>query len=261
MTAKLFLSHYCNILVIDSPYEITLMPCEEDERTMMTPKILLVEDEAPIREMMALALSKAGYTIFEAEDTRVARKLITDDLPDIMIVDWMLPGESGIEFIRSIKSEKLTKGIPVIMVTARAEEDDRVRGLDVGADDYLCKPFSPKELAARIKAILRRTNPQLTDAPIEINGLRIEPDSHRVFADGAPLDLGPTEFRILHFFVTHPERVYSRGQILDFVWGNNVYIEERTVDVHIRRLRKALTPKFNKLVQTVRGAGYRFSTR
>jgi len=228
---------------------------------MMTPKILLVEDEAPIREMMSLALSKAGYTIFEAEDTHVARKLITDDLPDIMIVDWMLPGESGIEFVRSIKSEKLTKDIPVIMVTARAEEDDRVRGLEVGADDYMCKPFSPKELAARIKAILRRTNPQLTDAPIEINGLRIEPDSHRVFADGKPLDLGPTEFRILHFFVTHPERVYSRGQILDFVWGSNVYIEERTVDVHIRRLRKALTPDFNGFVQTVRGAGYRFSTR
>jgi len=228
---------------------------------MMTPKVLVLEDEAPIREMMALALNKAGYTVFEAEDTRVARKLITEDLPDIMIVDWMLPGESGIEFVRSIKSEKLTRDIPVIMVTARAEEDDRVRGLEVGADDYLCKPFSPKELVARIKAILRRTNPQLTDAPIETAGLRIEPDSHRVFAGGKALDLGPTEFRILHFFVTHPERVYSRGQILDFVWGSNVYIEERTVDVHIRRLRKALTSEFNGLVQTVRGAGYRFSTR
>ncbi len=227
----------------------------------MTPKVLLVEDEAPIREMMSLALSKAGYTIIEAEDAQSARKQIIDDLPDIMVVDWMMPGESGIEFVRSIKSEKLTKQIPVIMVTARAEEDDRVRGLEVGADDYMCKPFSPKELAARIKAILRRTNPQLTDAPIEVNGLRLEPDSHRVFANEKPLELGPTEFRILHFFVTHPERVYSRGQILDYVWGSNVYIEERTVDVHIRRLRKALTPAYNGLVQTVRGAGYRFSTR
>jgi len=228
---------------------------------MMATKILLVEDETPIREMMTLALSKAGYVIFQAEDASTARKLINEELPDIMIVDWMLPGESGIEFVKSIKSEKLTKKIPVIMVTARTEEDDRVRGLEVGADDYLCKPFSPKELAARIKAILRRTNPQLTDEPIEIDGLRIEPDSHRVFANGQPLDLGPTEFRILHFFITHPERVYSRGQILDQVWGNNVYIEERTVDVHIRRLRKALTPAFNGLVQTVRGAGYRFSNR
>ena len=227
----------------------------------MTPKVLLVEDEAPIREMMSLALSKAGYTIIEAEDAQSARKQIINDLPDIMVVDWMMPGESGIEFVRSIKLEKLTKQIPVIMVTARAEEDDRVRGLEVGADDYMCKPFSPKELAARIKAILRRTNPQLTDAPIEVNGLRLEPDSHRVFANEKPLELGPTEFRILHFFVTHPERVYSRGQILDYVWGSNVYIEERTVDVHIRRLRKALTPDYKGLVQTVRGAGYRFSTR
>ena len=227
----------------------------------MTPKVLLVEDEAPIREMMSLALSKAGYIIMQAEDAPSARKQMVDDLPDIMVVDWMMPGESGIEFVKSVKSEKLTKQIPVIMVTARAEEDDRVRGLEVGADDYLCKPFSPKELAARIKAILRRTNPQLTDAPIEVNGLRLEPDSHRVFANDKPLELGPTEFRILHFFVTHPERVYSRGQILDYVWGSNVYIEERTVDVHIRRLRKALTPAYNGLVQTVRGAGYRFSTR
>ena len=228
---------------------------------MMTPRVLLVEDEAPIREMMGMALNKAGYTISEAESAQAARAQILEHLPDIMVVDWMMPGENGIEFVRSIKSEKLTKDIPVIMVTARAEEDDRVRGLEVGADDYMCKPFSPKELAARIKAILRRTNPALSDAPIEVDGLRLEPESHRVFADEQPLELGPTEFRILHFFVTHPERVYSRGQILDYVWGNNVYIEERTVDVHIRRLRKALTPAYNGFVQTVRGAGYRFSTR
>jgi len=228
---------------------------------MMTPKILVVEDEAPIRQMMAMALNKAGYAVYEAEDARSARQQFTDELPDLMIVDWMLPGESGIELVKSIKSEKLTGEIPVIMVTARAEEDDRVRGLEVGADDYVCKPFSPKELIARIKAVLRRTTPQLSDEPVEINGLRIEPDSHRVFANDKPLELGPTEFRILHFFVTHPERVYSRGQILDFVWGNNVYIEERTVDVHIRRLRKALTEEFNGFIQTVRGAGYRFSTR
>jgi len=228
---------------------------------MMNPKILVVEDEAPIRQMIAMALGKAGYAVTEAEDARDARQKFTEDLPDLMVVDWMMPGESGIELVRSIKSEKLTKDIPVIMVTARAEEDDRVRGLEVGADDYMCKPFSPKELVARIKAVLRRTTPQLSDEPVEVNGLRIEPDSHRVFANNQPLELGPTEFRILHFFITHPERVYSRGQILDYVWGNNVYIEERTVDVHIRRLRKALTNEYNGFIQTVRGAGYRFSTR
>jgi len=228
---------------------------------MMNPKILVVEDEAPIRQMIAMALGKAGYSVDEAEDAREARQKFTEELPDLMVVDWMMPGESGIELVRSVKSEKLTKDIPVIMVTARVEEDDRVRGLEVGADDYMCKPFSPKELVARIKAVLRRTTPQLSDEPIEINGLRVEPGSHRVFANGKPLELGPTEFRILHFFITHPERVYSRGQILDYVWGNNVYIEERTVDVHIRRLRKALTSEYNGFIQTVRGAGYRFSTR
>ncbi len=223
---------------------------------------MIIEDEAPIRDMLRMALGKQGYTILEAENTQQARKQLTQDPPDVFLVDWMLPGESGIDFVRSIKRDDLTREIPVIMVTARVEEDDRVRGLDVGADDYICKPFSPKELLARIKAVLRRSQPQLTDEPVECEGLRIEPESHRVFANGAPVDMGPTEFRILHFFMTHAERVYSRGQILDLVWGSNVYIEERTVDVHIRRLRKALAPSgHDKLVQTVRGTGYRFSAR
>lgn len=229
---------------------------------MAKPHILLIEDEAPIREMLRLALSKFGYTVSEAADTREARESIKEQLPDLMLVDWMLPGESGVELVRQLKREDLTRDIPVIMVTARIEEDDRVRGLEVGADDYVCKPFSPKELNARIKAVLRRTQPQLSDEPVEVENLRIEPDSHRVFANDEALEIGPTEFRILHFFMTHPERVYSRAQILDLVWGNNVYIEERTVDVHIRRLRKVLAPGgHDKLVQTVRGAGYRFSVR
>ena len=229
---------------------------------MAKPHILLIEDEAPIRDMMRLALGKFGYSVTEAADTREARAAIIEKLPDLMLVDWMLPGESGVELVRQLKREELTKDIPVIMVTARVEEDDRVKGLEVGADDYVCKPFSPKELNARIKAVLRRTQPQLTDEAIEIEGLRIEPDSHRVFANDAALEIGPTEFRILHFFMTHTERVYSRAQILDLVWGNNIYIEERTVDVHIRRLRKVLAPSGHKhLIQTVRGSGYRFSIR
>ena len=229
---------------------------------MAKPHILLIEDEAPIREMMRLALSKFGYAVSEAADTREAREAIKAQLPDLMLVDWMLPGESGVELVRQLKREELTKDIPVIMVTARIEEDDRVKGLEVGADDYVCKPFSPKELNARIKAVLRRTQPQLSDEPVELEGLRIEPDSHRVFANDEALEIGPTEFRILHFFMTHPERVYSRAQILDLVWGNNVYIEERTVDVHIRRLRKVLVPSGHEhMVQTVRGSGYRFSAR
>jgi len=229
---------------------------------MAKPHILLIEDEAPIREMLRLALGKFGYSVTEAADAREARTAIQAQLPDLMLVDWMLPGESGVELVRQLKREELTKDIPAIMVTARIEEDDRGKGLEVGADDYVCKPFSPKELNARIKAVLRRGRPQLADEPVEVEGLRIEPDSHRVFANGESLEIGPTEFRILHFFMTHPERVYSRTQILDLVWGSNVYIEERTVDVHIRRLRKVLTPSGHEhLVQTVRGAGYRFSAR
>lgn len=229
---------------------------------MSQARILIVEDEAPIREMMRFALNRAGYDIDEAEDAAQARKQMIQVPPDLMLVDWMMPGESGIDFVRSVKREEHTRDIPIIMVTARVEEDDRVRGLDVGADDYLCKPFSPKELVARIKALLRRAQPQLSDEPVEAENLRLEPDSHRVTAKGESVEMGPTEFRILHFFMTHPERVYSRAQILDYVWGSNVYIEERTVDVHIRRLRKVLAPTgHDQLIQTVRGAGYRFSAR
>ncbi|MGD8514369.1 MAG: phosphate regulon transcriptional regulator PhoB [Granulosicoccaceae bacterium] len=225
-------------------------------------RVLVVEDEAPIREMVRFALNRSGYLVDEAEDAAQARAQMTQMPPDLMLVDWMMPGESGIDFVRSIKREEHTKHIPVIMVTARVEEDDRVKGLDVGADDYICKPFSPKELIARIKAVLRRAQPQLSDEPVEIDNLRLEPDSHRITAKGKAVEMGPTEFRILHFFMTHPERVYSRAQILDYVWGSNVYIEERTVDVHIRRLRKVLAPTgHDQLIQTVRGAGYRFSAR
>lgn len=227
---------------------------------MSQAKVLIVEDEAPIREMVRFALNRVGYLVDEASDAAQARVKMSQSPPDLMLVDWMMPGESGIDFVRSIKREEHTRNIPVIMVTARVEEDDRVRGLDVGADDYICKPFSPKELLARIKAVLRRSQPQLSDDPVEVEGLRLEPDSHRVTAGGKPVEMGPTEFRILHFFMTHPERVYSRAQILDYVWGSNVYIEERTVDVHIRRLRKVLEPGgHDNLIQTVRGAGYRFS--
>lgn len=227
---------------------------------MSQARILLVEDEAPIREMVRFALNRVGYLVEEAEDAAQARGMIRQSPPDLILVDWMMPGESGIDFVRSIKREEHTRQIPVIMVTARVEEDDRVRGLDVGADDYICKPFSPKELLARIKAVLRRSQPQLSDDPVEVEGLRLEPDSHRVTANGQSVEMGPTEFKILHFFMTHPERVYSRAQILDYVWGSNVYIEERTVDVHIRRLRKVLADSgHDSLIQTVRGAGYRFS--
>lgn len=229
---------------------------------MISPRILILEDETPIRDMLRMALNKHGYSVIEAADTIQARECLMQDPPDLLLVDWMLPGESGVEFVRQIKRDELTRDIPVIMVTARVEEDDRVRGLEVGADDYVCKPFSPKELVARINAVLRRTQPQLTDEPVECEGLRIEPSSHRVFSDSTSIEMGPTEFRILHFFMTHTDRVYSRSQILDLVWGSNVYIEERTVDVHIRRLRKVLAPTgHDKLVQTVRGTGYRFSAR
>jgi two-component system phosphate regulon response regulator PhoB len=182
--------------------------------------------------------------------------------PDLILLDWMLPGESGLDMARSLKDDTQTSQIPIIMLTARGEEDDRVRGLDVGADDYITKPFSPREMMARVKAVLRRTAPTLTEAPVEVEGLRVDPVSHRVFANGNGVELGPTEFRLLHFLMTHPERVFTRAQLLDNVWGANVYVEERTVDVHVRRLRRELTETgHDALVQTVRGAGYRFSAR
>lgn len=221
--------------------------------------ILIVEDETAIREMLNFTLQRAGYAVLEAADAREATTLLARK-PDLVLLDWMLPGISGVEFARRLRRESATRDLPVIMLTARTEEENKLKGFDAGADDYVTKPFSPQELLARIQAVLRRCRPLAGGEVIEINGLELDTAGHRLRAHGQPLDLGPTEFRLLTFFMTHPERVYSRDQLLDQVWGDNVYIEDRTVDVHIRRLRKALAPfGFDRYVQTVRGAGYRFS--
>src|SRR5450830_912320 len=228
----------------------------------MPANILIVEDEPAIQELLALNLTQAGHNPLRALSVEQAQLLIREALPDLIILDWMLPGMSGIEFARKLKSEDLTKTIPIIMLTARGEEIDKVRGLEIGADDYVTKPFSPRELNARIKAVLRRRAPQMTDDPIEVNGLRLGPVTHRVTGDQKTIDLGPTEFRLLHFFMTNAERVHTRSQLLDKVWGDRVFVEDRTVDVHIRRLRNALSISGHEdLIQTVRGAGYRLSAQ
>ena len=223
-------------------------------------KILLVEDEPAIREMMKFAFYKSDYILLEAEDAELAQVMIMKEQPDLILLDWMLPGISGLELAKRLKREEASKEIPIIMLTARGEENDRIRGLDAGADDYVTKPFSPRELMARIKAVLRRSTPD-PDGILELGGIRMDSVKHRLSVADKQFELGPTEYKLLHFFMTHPERVYNRNQLLDYVWGGDVYIEERTVDVHIRRLRKVLT-EFNveHLIQTVRGAGYRFST-
>ncbi len=229
---------------------------------MNTKRILIVEDEQPIREMVMFALAGAGYDVREAADAREAQARIAERLPDLILLDWMLPGISGIDFARRLKRDELTRDLPVIMLTARAEEEDKVQGLESGSDDYITKPFSPRELVARIRAVMRRGGPGAEDEILRANSLSLDLASHRVSAGEALLDIGPTEYRLLEFFMSHPERVYSRNQLLDRVWGSNVYVEERTVDVHIRRLRKVLEPHgHDALIQTVRGAGYRFSTR
>ena len=228
----------------------------------MPANILVVEDEPAIQELLALNLVQAGHNPIRALSVEQGQKLMRETLPDLILLDWMLPGMSGIEFARRLKSEELTKAIPLIMLTARGEELDKVRGLEVGADDYVTKPFSPRELNARIKAVLRRRAPQMTDDPIEIGGLRLDPATHRVTGNGDVLDLGPTEFRLLHYLMSNPERVHSRSQVLDRVWGDRVFVEDRTVDVHIRRLRLALAQSGHEdLIQTVRGVGYRFSAQ
>jgi two-component system phosphate regulon response regulator PhoB len=225
-------------------------------------QILIVEDEKPIREMIAFGLRRAGYDVAEAEDTAEARARIADRRPDLLLVDWMLPDQSGLELTRQIKRDRDTQELPIIMLTARAEEGDKVAGLECGADDYVTKPFSPRELVARINAVLRRTGPVGADDLVRANGLTLDQAGHRVLAGESTVSLGPTEYRLLAFFMTHPERVYSRSQLLDRVWGGNVYVEERTVDVHIRRLRKALEAHgYDRYIQTVRGAGYRFSAK
>ncbi|AVI61970.1 MAG: phosphate regulon transcriptional regulator PhoB [Halomonas sp.] len=228
----------------------------------MTAKtVLIVDDEAPIREMIAVALEMADYHVLEADNAQDAHAMVVDHQPDLLLLDWMMPGTSGIELARRLKREESTAEIPIIMLTAKGEEDNKIQGLEAGADDYITKPFSPRELVARLKAVLRRTTPRGVEDPIEINGLMLDPVSHRVSAHGEPLEMGPTEYRLLQFFMTHQERAYTRSQLLDQVWGGNVYVEERTVDVHIRRLRKALGEAHQNLIQTVRGTGYRFSAR
>jgi two-component system phosphate regulon response regulator PhoB len=228
----------------------------------MPATILLVEDEPAIQELIAANLTRAGHHVLRAGDAETGQRIVRDALPDLILLDWMLPGMSGVEFAKRLRSEERTRSIPLIMLTARGEEQDKVAGLEAGADDYVTKPFSPRELVARIKAVLRRRAPETTEDAVEIGGLRLDPATHRLTADGKPVNLGPTEFRLLHFLMTHPERVHSRAQLLDQVWGDHVFVEERTVDVHIRRLRSALEPSnHDGLVQTVRGSGYRLSTQ
>ena len=228
----------------------------------MPATILVVEDEPSIQELIAACLQHAGHKVLRASSAEDAMRLINVNLPDIVLLDWMLPGMSGIRYAQRLRADERTKDLPIIMLTARSEEHDKVTGLDAGADDYLTKPFSPRELMARIKAVLRRRAPQITEDCVEIDGLRVDPATHRVTGNGRMLDLGPTEFRLLLFFMTHAERVYSRGQLLDQVWGDHVFVEERTVDVHIRRLRAALEQTgHDSMIQTVRGSGYRFSAQ
>lgn len=226
--------------------------------------VLVVDDECAIRDMLRMALEVAKYRCIEAENIHDAYALVVDERPDIVLLDWMLPGGNGLELLRRMKREENTRETPVIMLTAKTAEDNVIQGLDVGADDYITKPFAPRELIARIRALLRRSGVDATEGRIEVNGLVLDSDSRRVFAGDTALNIGPTEFNLLQFFMSHPERAYTRGQLLDRVWGVNVYLEERTVDVHIRRLRKALqtdSTDYGDLIQTVRGTGYRFSPR
>lgn len=226
----------------------------------MEKKVLVVEDDDAIRDMIVFNLKRSGYDVVEAGDCQTARVRIADHRPDLLLLDWMLPDTSGVEFARSLNRDELTRGIPVIMLTARSTEDDKVRGLDAGVDDYITKPFSARELLARMRAVMRRAAPEGDSDEVTAGDLVLNLASHRVLAAGQPVELGPTEFRMLKFFMTHQDRVYSRSQLLDHVWGGGVYVEERTVDVHVLRLRKALAPfGFDKFLQTVRGAGYRFS--
>ncbi|EKU30033.1 chemotaxis protein CheY [Alcaligenes sp. EGD-AK7] len=219
-----------------------------------------MEDEPAIQELISVNLSFAGHKVLRAFDAEQAQILIRAELPDLILVDWMLPGSSGINLARKLRSDERTRHIPVIMLTAKGSEQDKVDGLEAGADDYITKPFSPKELIARIKAVLRRRAPQLTDDVISIGTLQLDPSTHRLSSQGMALTIGPTEFRLLHFFMTHTERVFTRSQLLDQVWGDHVFVEERTVDVHIRRLRKALEPSgHDKNIETIRGSGYRFA--
>jgi two-component system, OmpR family, phosphate regulon response regulator PhoB len=226
----------------------------------MAATILVVEDEPAIQTLIAINLRRAGHEVVTALDAETAQRMVNDALPDLILLDWMLPGVSGLELARRLRADARSRQVPIIMLTARGEERDKVQGLETGADDYITKPFSPRELLARIQAVLRRRAPNATEDVVEMGALRIDPSTHRVAAAGQHVSLGPTEFRLLHFLVTHPERVHTRSQLLDQVWGDHVFVEERTVDVHIRRLRGALEPTgLDRMIQTVRGSGYRLS--
>ncbi|PHS17058.1 MAG: phosphate regulon transcriptional regulatory protein PhoB [Kangiella sp.] len=226
----------------------------------MTTKIMLVEDEQSIREMLRYALESNGYQVIEAESAEQARKLLLDNRPDLLIVDWMMPAESGINFIRRLKQDEVWSEIPVMMLTARVEEMDKVKGLETGADDYMTKPVAIKEFRARIKALLRRASPDRQDESIEVEGIRLNLSTRQCFINNVIYKIGGAEFNLLHFFMTHKNKVYSRTQLLDFVWGQGVYLEERTVDVHMLRLRKLLKPsEKDKLIVTVRSMGYMFT--
>jgi two-component system, OmpR family, phosphate regulon response regulator PhoB len=228
-------------------------------------RILVVEDEPSIAELISINLTHAGYEVEKAMQTELALNMMRDELPSLLILDWMLPGKSGVQFARELRANERTRGLPILMLTAKSEEADKVLGLDSGADDYVTKPFSPKELLARVKALLRRQMPIEDSGPLSVGPLRLDPASHRVLAvwpniEPKPILLGPTEYRLLQFFMTHPERVHSRTSLLDQVWGSDVYIEERTVDVHIKRLRAALAPMdCDRFIETVRGSGYRIT--
>jgi two-component system phosphate regulon response regulator PhoB len=227
---------------------------------MTTANILIVEDEPAIQELLAFNVAQCGFCAIQSYDVASALAEVNRALPDLILLDWMLPGTSGVEMARRLRADSRTRDVPIIMLTARTDERDKILGLESGADDYITKPFSPRELMARIRAVLRRRAPQMSDETVSVEGVELSPTTHRVNANGQVIDLGPTEFRLLHFFMTHVERVYSRAQLLDQVWGDHVFVEERTVDVHIRRLRQALEPSgLDSLVQTVRGSGYRFS--
>ena len=235
-----------------------------DEQIQVMPKhtILIVDDEDSIRDMLSIALDAAGYNVLQAENAQIAHSMVVDRNPDLILLDWMMPGTTGLELLRRLKRDEITEKIPVIMLTAKAQEANKLSGLDAGADDYIVKPFSPRELISRVKAVLRRIDRADSTSPIVVGELALDPLEHRVSIGGVFINIGPTEYRLLHFFLTHQERVYSRDQILDYVWGGNVYLDQRTVDVHIRRLRKAISVAgYDNYVQTVRGAGYRFSVQ
>ena len=234
----------------------------QEEAEVRRKTVLIVDDEAAIREMVSLALETAKFNVLEASDSQEGRAIIIDSQPDVVLLDWMMPGTTGLELLRRLRRDPLTEKIPVILLTAKTSEDSKITGLDSGADDFISKPFSPKELVSRIRAVIRRSTVTEPSEPIKVGEMLFDPESHRVSICDEPVEIGPTEYRMLQFFLTHQERVYSRDQILDHVWGANVYLDERTVDVHIRRLRKAISVAgHEKYVQTVRGAGYRFSTR